>query len=945
MHPAAIGPFKIERELGRGGMGEVYLAQDTRLDRQVAIKALPAHLAQDPDRLARFHREAKVLASLNHPGIGAIYGLEEAGGHQYLILEFVEGETLADRLAKGAIPIDESLSLAKQIAEALEVAHEKGIVHRDLKPGNVMITPEGVVKVLDFGLARAEGSPSSTIGSGYSPDSPTITRPSPLPAHSPTIPGAIMGTAGYMSPEQARGKAVDKRSDIFSFGCMLYEMLTGTMPFRGETVADSIGATLHKESDLNLLPPGTPRRVREILTNCLAKDRKNRLHDIADARIEIEHALADPASGQIGPGEAGGHRSTIHRLLLLAAALAVGVLLASAVWLVWAPRIGNGSTQSVDRLSVDLPKGFSPRFLSVSRDGKSLAFSGTMSLKGGPEGKGDSTKAVALFVRGIDSYGFKALPLSNVRDPWVFAPDGQSIAIVVNAAADTARRKLVRMAVSGDAPPLTIADLPTGLTFTSAAWPSADEVVLGQESPPAIVRVDVATGRVGTPQPLTLPGKSPYLNGLWGLPGGAGLLAETASYGDLGYVQAICSIDHSSGLVTPLIADGQSPRYVPTGHLLFSRGETLLAVRCDIAKGVKLLGAPEVITSGLRTRLSWSYAVFDVSESGTLVHLPGGLQGTKRRIMVFDETGTMTPWAPDERAFQNLPVVSADGTRVATTVTNGSGINETWVSRPDRSGFDRAVAVPNVDCDPNAFTPDGAGLVVQRIGVSEAENGLYLRDLSGGKPLASVGLITTSAFAGITGILQSSVEPGGAYLLAPLNSGALVEVKRLELRPSGPAKSEVVIPNLDASVAVAISPDGKWIVWSRMGGERLGVFVAPMPAPGSGGLQGDGTQLAASPSYSVRFKATAPGEPFVLSYLDNRGRAFTGSLVTTSRPALTDVKLTGDGSDQRVFEFARGILDDGRVVAVVVGAEEEPPTSASVVLNWFEELRTKMPRN
>jgi hypothetical protein len=170
-------------------------------------------------------------------------------------------------------------------------------------------------------------------------------------------------------------------------------------------------------------------------------------------------------------------------------------------------------------------------------------------------------------------------------------------------------------------------------------------------------------------------------------------------------------------------------------------------------------------------------------------------------------------------------------------------------------------------------------------------------------------------------------------------------VKRLELRPSGPAKSEVVIPNLDASVAVAISPDGKWIVWSRMGGERLGVFVAPMPAPGSGGLQGDGTQLAASPSYSVRFKATAPGEPFVLSYLDNRGRAFTGSLVTTSRPALTDVKLTGDGSDQRVFEFARGILDDGRVVAVVVGAEEEPPTSASVVLNWFEELRTKMPRN
>ena len=268
-------------------MGEVYLAQDTRLDRRVAIKALPSHLAQDPDRLARFQREAKALASLNHPGIGAIYGLEEANGYQYLILEFVEGETLADRLAKGPIPVDEALSLAKQIAEALELAHEKGIIHRDLKPGNVMVTDEGVVKVLDFGLARtADGTPSSTTAA--LDDSPTVTSPARF-ANSPTIPGAIMGTAGYMSPEQARGKPVDQRADVFSFGVVLYQMLTAVTPFAGDTVTESISATIHKEVDLTRLPPQAPAAVRQLLGRCLEKDPAQRFASAA----EVSDAIAD----------------------------------------------------------------------------------------------------------------------------------------------------------------------------------------------------------------------------------------------------------------------------------------------------------------------------------------------------------------------------------------------------------------------------------------------------------------------------------------------------------------------------------------------------------------------------------------------------------------------------------------------------------------------------
>jgi len=337
MHPAAIGFFHIERELGRGGMGVVYLARDTRLDREVAIKALPDHLVEDPDRLARFQREAKTLASLNHPNIAAIYGLESHERHQYLVLEYVEGETLAEVLRRGPIPMEEALGIAKNIAEALEAAHEKGVIHRDIKPGNVIITPAGTAKVLDFGLARsAEGAPSTT-GHPVSTQSPTVT--SPAPVHSPTIPGAIMGSAGYMSPEQARGKPVDKRSDIFSFGCVLYEMLTGAQPFQGETVTDSLGAILHRDPDWSLVPPGTPPTVQLLLRRCLTKDRNQRLHDIADARIEIQSAILDPASTLIPRGDAPIKKGTSRRREILAWLLAILCALGTgAVWFVARPR-------------------------------------------------------------------------------------------------------------------------------------------------------------------------------------------------------------------------------------------------------------------------------------------------------------------------------------------------------------------------------------------------------------------------------------------------------------------------------------------------------------------------------------------------------------------------------------------------------------------------------
>ncbi len=329
--PAKIGPYTMTRELGRGGMGVVYLARDTRLDRQVAIKALPDHLVADPDRLARFEREARIVASLNHPRIASVYALEEHKGKNYLVMEYLEGQTLAERLQRDRLPVDESIGIAIDIAAALEAAHEKGVIHRDLKPGNIMITPEGKVKVLDFGLARTADIPSSTSAAIRGMDeSPTITSPARTP--SPTIPGAIMGTAGYMSPEQARGKPVDKRTDIFSFGCVLYEMLTGQQPFSGETVADSIGAVLHKPIDLAPLPPTTPALVRYILERCLERDQSRRYRDIGDVGFDLARATSAASLG--ASNDQVRRMARANRVAVTAAAIAVvgALALATMLW-------------------------------------------------------------------------------------------------------------------------------------------------------------------------------------------------------------------------------------------------------------------------------------------------------------------------------------------------------------------------------------------------------------------------------------------------------------------------------------------------------------------------------------------------------------------------------------------------------------------------------------
>ena len=337
--PQQVGPYIILREIGRGGMGVVYLARDTKLDREVAIKCLPDELAVDAERLARFEREARTLASLNHPNIASIYGLEEVDGKRYLILEYVEGPTLEQRLSRGAIPVDAAAPIALQIAQAIEGAHEKGIIHRDLKPANIKFTSNDQVKVLDFGLAKPLDDQASSM-------TDRETSPMILQGESPTLPGVILGTAGYLSPEQARGRPVDKRTDVFGFGCVLYEMLTGLPPFPGETATDSMAAVLHAEPNWKALPADTPTTIQLVLHRCLNKDRKHRLHDIADVRIELEELAAgrgDPLDTLAGPGaiSPSSQQRTIIMRWLVAFLIVTALVLA---WLAFRPRTALDST-------------------------------------------------------------------------------------------------------------------------------------------------------------------------------------------------------------------------------------------------------------------------------------------------------------------------------------------------------------------------------------------------------------------------------------------------------------------------------------------------------------------------------------------------------------------------------------------------------------------------
>jgi Tol biopolymer transport system component len=894
MLSGVLGTFQIQRELGRGGMGEVYLARDTRLDRLVAIKALPEHLSRDPDRLARFQREAKVLASLSHPSIGAIHGLEESGGRQYLVLEFIEGETLADRLTRGPIPLDDALAYARQIADALDAAHEKSVIHRDLKPGNVMITPDGQVKVLDFGLARTADSTAATPSTPGAPDSPTLMTP--MPVHSPTIPGVIMGTAGYMSPEQARGKPVDKRSDIFSFGCVLYEMLSGATPFQGETAADAIGATLHKELDFGLLPPATPNRVRELLANCLAKDRKQRLRDIGDARLELERAIREPHGGAAAGGAQAGYwrlPAVLATVLLAAASLIVGAL-------VFGPTGGTsaGSTPVI-RSTLELPKGTtlisSDRAIAVSPDGRRVVVSA---------GPTDGPGPALLYVRDLARLEYRTLAGTDDATYPFWSPDGRSIAYFSG-------QKLKRIDLA-DGVIRTICDAPAGRGGT---WSTKGTIIF---APSASGGLSIVSGAGGTPAPITTvetQGESHRVPQM--LPDGERFLFYN-QHADKAGIYAFDPGTRKAKLVTISLAEGV---FVEPGSLVFASEENLIVQPFDVER-LELTGTPQPIAAGVHYNLARVYISMGISSRGTLAYQLVNREA-RAKLGWMDRKGERTI-LPVEPISIDVASLAADSRRAAVSI------------RGDRGGSSVAV----VDLERGTRTPLGDPAAIFHFGVLMSRDGQRL--------------MTTAYFKGSQQIIALPINGGPAEVLIEATPG--MELSPSSITPDArtllftqtpllnktgdivtqelgkPGTGRRFLETPDAEWNPTVSPSGEFVAYAVSKEESTisMIKVVAYPTP-TGSLQ-----VSVTPA-TLQFGWLSPSE---LYWVDASRQVWSATI--SAKDGQIDA-----GKPKPMFD-GRPLDPQVRVLAYdiaherfLVGIESQASESAAVILvnDWRAEVQ------
>jgi len=650
---ARIGSYEIVAALGAGGMGEVYRATDTKLKRQVAIKILPPSLAADADRLARFQREAEVLASLNHPHIAAIYGLETTDGGTALVMELVAGEDLSERISRGPVPLDEALPIARQIADALEAAHEQGIIHRDLKPANIKVRADGTVKVLDFGLAKAMAP------TGSSPDvlqSPTITTPAMM-----TGAGVILGTAAYMSPEQARGKVAGKRADIWAFGCVLYELLAGRRVFEADEVADVLARVLTQQPDWSLLPPTLPAGIQRLLNRCLEKDPKRRLADIADARLEIDDAPAGKneedrrvpalAARQIGPS---GPTKVAWAVAALFAASALGLGIAMMRQPVVADAPVYRSTILVNEtLSRRAP---SHRF-RLSPDGHRLAYIAA-----------DATGRTMLWVRPLDNLAGRPLAGTDDANAPFWSPDSRFVAFFADA-------KLKRIDAAGG-PVTVICDAPasTGRRMTPGSWNRQDVILIPSRDSPTIARVAAGGGTPSAVTTLEANGEATQHGFPFFLPDGQRFLYVAYS----GLVPLGMYVGSLAGEPPVRLMDTGSDGQYANGSLLFVRGTTLMAQRFD---PTTLALSGEAVAIGDRVGMNISFmraGAFSVSETGALVYQGYG-EGQTARLVWSDRNGNKTAVLDERLPYRDLRL-SPDGLRAAVSLANPrDNMSDVWI--------------------------------------------------------------------------------------------------------------------------------------------------------------------------------------------------------------------------------------------------------------------------
>ena len=918
-----IAHYKVTAKLGQGGMGEVYRATDTKLDREVAIKVLPESFAQDKERLARFEREAKVLASFDHPNIGAILGVEDADGKRCLILQLIEGETLTERLRIGAMPIDEALDVCKQIAEALEAAHEKGIIHRDLKPGNVKITPDGKVKVLDFGLAKAAIVESSVAPSDNS-QSPTLTADY-------TRPGVILGTAAYMSPEQARAKPVDKRSDIWSFGCVLYECLTGNRLFGGISATDSIGAVIHKEPDWTILPENTPATIQLLLRKCLAKDRKRRLQHIDDARVDLEQAIADPNWG-VDSGYQSSASSTkgISKGVLAVAVAVTGLIAVALGWFLKpASPVTEPVTPPVTRLLLSVEENSrlsggnlmennswafqrpSRTAMALSPMGRYLVYTATT----------DNTNS-HLYLRPMDQDHARRMQGTEGASHPVFSPDGKSIGFVTG-------RIVKRVEIEGGEPQTIvsgISDQPIPISINGINWCDDGTILLGLNLGP-LMRVS-ATG--GTPERLTeldrkkgeISHRLPHM-----LPGSKAVMFTIMKGFDWDETEIVVQSLETNER-TLLIEDGTDPRYVPTGHLLFVRKGSLMAVGFDPER-LETLGQPvrviedvmQAIYAG-NDGLDTGAAQVTFSSSGTLALATGGVYSDlKRSLIRVDRNGESQPFGLPPHGYM-FPRLSPDGTQLAYTVGRGQS-SDIWIYDIERDVPRRLTTDGNKNVHPE-WSPDGKWIAFDSDRNGSFKN-LYRMAADGtGNPerlTVSDGLQEVGSWSseGVVAFLEISEKtPNWDIWVLP---------------PEGEAHPFFESPFKEQYPA--FSPDGKWLAYVSDQSGTFEVYVRPYPGPDpptkitSGGFlrpvwSRDGKQLYYRKGRSKMLVVdVTPGQPF-----------------KAGTPEVLFEKGYGATIPIRSYD----VDDEGHFVMVTQAEERpQPVTQIHVVLNWFTDLNKLVP--
>jgi serine/threonine-protein kinase len=899
-----LGPYEIGARIGVGGMGEVYRAKDTNLGRDVAIKVLPEAFAQDPERLARFEREAKTLASLNHPNIAIIHGLERAGGGVLaIVMELVEGPTLADRIAQGPIPLDEALPIAKQMAEALEAAHEQGIIHRDLKPANIKLRPDGTVKVLDFGLAKAL-EPAGLLSSSQSM-SPTITTPAM------TQMGMILGTAAYMSPEQAKGKPADKRSDVWAFGCVLYEMLTRCRAFDGEEMTDTLAAVLRADVDWTMLPHLHPRLV-EVLKRCLRKDPGRRLRDIGDLRIELDEVSDDPEGVSLHKSLTGvPDRSFAVAWYGLAVTMSA-LLTIAATWYLGA----TGETLAVTRFVIDLPVNQSWTSntgvgVSMSPDGRHVAYTAT-----------NAEGIRQLYLRPLSAYTSELIARSEGAYHPFFSPDSRQLAFFASGS-------IRRVAITGGNP----IEITTGIDEQTrgATWAGDGFVYFGGES--GLSRVP-ASG--GVPEVVTTLGQQAGAAHRWpeAIPSHRALLF-TVFTGDLDASRiAVLSLQSHEWRVL-LDEAGYHARYAPTGHVVYLRGNTMMAVPFD-ADRLEITGVPEPVLEGVAANPGGA-GHFRFSDNGTLAYVPGLVRPSDTRTLSsspvwVDANGKEEAIGPQPGLYTD-PAIAPDGTRVAMTVADEAGSTNiriwdlnrrNWTVLTEESSQDE-VPVWTLDARRIVFSSGRNGrfnhLYMQRAdGIGEArrlsrDDGVPTGGGSEQSPRAEIGWYPTS------------VSSDGRWLF-------LVEMGQTALKNAVgtlPLEGEGSPRRLFEGDEARLSPNRRWLAYSSEESGSSQIYVRPFPDV-------EATRWTVS-----RGGANGP------RWSPNGRALYYRSGNQMVRAQVADGDVFSFGSTETLFDtstYLRGhdLAPDGRFL-MLRRTDNDASGRPHVVLNWFEELQRLVPTN